>query len=116
MQEWLAEHKLVSYLLIVGFTIFIFNSVFRPVKRLSIPREIGVYVSILLGGLILLVLQGRLPIIQCMGVAVAMMLLLRLRQLYDRWRGRRGSGAANERPQGEDREAADDMRRAGGGG
>jgi hypothetical protein len=108
MQEWLAEHKLVSYLLIVGFTIYIFNRVFRPVKRLPILKEIAVYVSILLGSLILLVLQvDKLPIIQCMAVAVALMLILRFRQLYDRWRGK---SAGSEDSRGEGRDAADEIR------
>ena len=72
MQEWLAEHMLVSYLLIVGFTIFIFNNVFRPVRRLPILKEILVYVTIAIGSLVLLVLQvDKLPIIQCMAVAVS---------------------------------------------
>lgn len=90
MQQWLADHPLVSYLLIVGFTIYIFNSVFRPVRRLPILKEIVVYISILLGSLVLLVLQiDKLPIIQCMAVAVVLMLIVRLRQLYDKMRGRR---------------------------
>jgi len=111
MQEWLAEHRLVSYLLIVGFTIYIFNSVFRPVKRLPLLKEIGVYVSILVGSLILLILQiDKLPIIQCMAVAVALMLILRLRQIYDRWRGGRGSGQAAEHAGGKGRDAADEIR------
>jgi|HigsolmetaAR203D_1030402.scaffolds.fasta_scaffold00768_9 CHASE2 domain-containing sensor protein len=95
MQDWLAEHMLISYLLIVGFTILIFNSVFRPVKRLPILKEIAVYVTIAVGSLILLILQvDKLPIIQCMAVAVALMLILRLRQLYDRWRKGRGQDSA----------------------
>jgi|CeladaMinimDraft_18_1061708.scaffolds.fasta_scaffold01479_6 prepilin signal peptidase PulO-like enzyme (type II secretory pathway) len=102
MQEWLAEHMLISYLLIVGFTIYIFNAVFRPVKRLPILKEIAVYVTIAIGSLILLILQvDRLPIIQCMAGAVALMLILRLRQLYDKWRkGREQREAAADRPDG----------------
>jgi hypothetical protein len=112
MQEWLAEHMLVSYLLIVGFTIYIFNSVFRPVRKLPVLKEIAVYVCILLGSLVLLILQvDKLPIIQCMAVAVALMLVLRLRQLYDRWRKGRGSdGAGSEQPGGKGRDAADEVR------
>jgi hypothetical protein len=95
---------LVSYLLIVGFTVFIFNSVFRPVRKLPMLKEIAVYVTIALGSLVLLVLQvDKLPIIQCMAVAVALMVILRLRQLYDRWRKDRGSGS------GKGRDAADEV-------
>ena len=112
MQDWLAEHKVIAYLLIVGFTIYIFNSVFRPVKRLPILKEIGVYVMILIGSLILLVLQvDKLPIIQCMAVAVAMMLMLRLRQLYDRWRKGRGTGGAESAtPDDKGRDTVDEVR------
>ncbi|AGA58452.1 MAG: hypothetical protein C6W55_00275 [Thermobacillus sp.] len=107
MQEWLAEHMLVSYLLIVGFTIFIFNNVFRPVRRLPILKEILVYVTIAIGSLVLLVLQvDKLPIIQCMAVAVVLMLILRLRQLYDRWRKDRGNADRNDK----ERDAADEVR------
>ncbi|CAG5083630.1 Putative uncharacterized protein [Thermobacillus xylanilyticus] len=107
MQEWLAEHMLVSYLLIVGFTIFIFNNVFRPVRRLPILKEILVYVTIAIGSLVLLVLQvDKLPIIQCMAVAVVLMLILRLRQLYDRWRKDRGNADRNDKG----RDAADEVR------
>lgn len=112
MQEWLAEHIWISYLLIVGFTIYIFNAVFRPVKRLPILKEIAVYITILIGSFVLLILQiDKLPIIQCMAVAVALMLILRLRQLYDRRRKGRGSGEAETAgPVGEGRDAADEVR------
>lgn len=99
MQQWLSEHMLVSYLLILGFTIYIFNNVFRPQRKLPILKEILVYVLIAIGSLVLLVLQiDKLPIIQCMAVAVFMMLLLRGRQLYDRWMSRRNAKDAAEAP------------------
>lgn len=91
MQQWFADHPLISYVLILAFTIYIFNAVFRPGK-LPILKEILVYVVMAIGCLVLLVLQiDKLPIIQCMAVAVAMMLLVRLRQIYDK-RKKRGSG------------------------
>lgn len=89
MQQWFHDHKIISYLLILAFTIYIFNAVFRP-GRLPILKEVVVYLMMALGCGILLILQlDKLPIIQCMGVAVAMMLLLRLRQLYDKRRNSR---------------------------
>ena len=101
MQAWLSEHMLVSYLLILGFTVYIFNNVFRPQRRLPILKEILVYLLIAFGSLILLVLQvDKLPIIQCMAVAVFMMLLLRGRQLYDKWK-------AGRVPKGAEEQAAD---------
>lgn len=104
MQQWFSDHPLISYILILAFTIYIFNAVFRP-GRLPILKEIVVYVIMALGCLVLLVLQiDKLPIIQCMGVAVAMMILVRLRQIYDKRRNKRsgndadasGSNAAGE--------------------
>jgi len=84
MQQWFHDHPIISYLLIVACTIYIFNSVFR-VGKLPILKEILVHVVLAIGCLVLLLLQlDKLPIIQCMGVAVAMMLLLRMRQLYDK--------------------------------
>jgi hypothetical protein len=92
MQQWFHLHPLIAYVLILAFTIYIFNAVFR-MGRLPILKEIAVYLIMAIGCLILLLLQfDKLPIIQCMAVAVAMMLLLRLRQLYDKFRNRRGPG------------------------
>lgn len=88
MQAWLSDHKLVSYLLILGFTIYIFNKVFRAQQKLPLLKEILVYALIAFGSFILMILQvDKLPIIQCMGIAVLMMLMLRGRQLYDKWKG-----------------------------
>ncbi|MBW5444854.1 hypothetical protein GE107_02090 [Cohnella sp. CFH 77786] len=100
MQTWFSEHPLISYVLILAFTVYIFNAVFR-MGRLPILKEILVYLMMAIGCLILLVLQiDKLPIIQCMGVAVIMMLMLRLRQIYDKRRG-------NRRPDGADAPRAD---------
>jgi hypothetical protein len=81
-------------MIILCFTIYIFNAVFR-VKRLPILKEILVHLIMAIGAFVLLVLQiDKLPIIQCMAVAVAMMLMLRGRQLYDKWkRKKRGADA-----------------------
>lgn len=88
MQQWLSDHKLVSYLLILGFTIYIFNKVFRAQQKLPLLKEILVYALILFGSFVLMILQvDKLPIIQCLGIAVLMMLMLRGRQLYDKWKG-----------------------------
>lgn len=97
MQSWFHDHPIVSYLLILAFTIYIFNAVFR-VGRLPILKEVVVHVVMAIGCLVLLLLQyDKLPIIQCMAVAVVMMLMLRGRQLYDKWRGKKGGeSAANQ--------------------
>jgi hypothetical protein len=93
MQTWFHEHPVVSYLLILAFTIYIFNAVFR-MGRLPLIKEAIVHIVMAIGCLVLLLLQlDKLPIIQCMGVAVLMMLVLRLRQLYDKRRSRKAGGA-----------------------
>lgn len=98
MQAWLSDHKLVSYLLILGFTIYIFNKVFRAQEKLPLLKEILVYALIVFGSFILMILQvDKLPIIQCMGVAVLMMMMLRGRQLYDKWKGRRTAEPAPQK-------------------
>ncbi|WP_028561636.1 YlaH-like family protein [Paenibacillus pinihumi] len=99
MQAWLSNHPLVSYVLILGSVIYIFNKVFRAQRRLPILKEILVHLMMALGSLVLLVLQiDKLPIIQCMAVAIAMMLMLRGRQIYDKWKG-------NAKPAGQKPEA-----------
>lgn len=88
MQAWLSEHMLISYLLILGMTFFIFQKVFRPQQaRLPLIREILMYATMIFGSAILLIMQiDKLPIIQCMAIAIVMMITLRLRQLYDGWK------------------------------
>ncbi len=92
MQEWINDHILISYIIIVAFTVIIFDQVFRPIQRLPIMKEIIVNLVILFGGFVLIILQiDKLPIIQCMAVAVAMMLMLRGRQVYDKWKKKSGA-------------------------
>ncbi|QYR20110.1 YlaH-like family protein [Paenibacillus sp. sptzw28] len=86
MQNWFHAHPFVTYFLILGLTIYIFNAVFR-VGRLPILKEILVHLVMAAGSWVLWLLQyDKLPIIQCMSVAVIMMLMLRGRQLYDKWK------------------------------
>ncbi|THF75618.1 YlaH-like family protein [Cohnella fermenti] len=101
MQTWFADHPLISYLLILAFTIYIFNAVFR-MGKLPILKEIIVYIIMAIGCLVLLVLQiDKLPIIQCMSVAVIMMLMLRMRQIYDKRRSKKDGSPAAERTEGQ---------------
>ncbi|GGG89090.1 YlaH-like family protein [Paenibacillus radicis (ex Gao et al. 2016)] len=98
MQQWLSEHPVISYFLILGFTIYIFNKVFRANNaKLPILKEILVYVVMVIGAFVLMILQiDKLPIIQCMGIAVFMMLMLRGRQLYDQIKKRQSGGDVKE--------------------
>lgn len=89
MQSWFHSHPILTYFIILALTIYIFNAVFR-VGRLPILKEILVHLVMALGSFVLFVLQfDKLPIIQCMSVAVFMMALLRGRQLYDKIKGKR---------------------------
>jgi hypothetical protein len=91
MQQWFHDHPIISYLLILACTVYIFNAVFR-MGRLPILKEIAVHLVMAIGCLVLLLLQlDKLPIIQCMAVAVGMMALLRMRQFYDKRKNYRSS-------------------------
>ncbi|QHT60324.1 hypothetical protein GXP70_10475 [Paenibacillus lycopersici] len=97
MQNWLHDHPVITYVLILAFTIYIFNAVFRAQKRLPILKEILVHVIMAIGAFVLFVLQfDKLPILQCMAVAVFMMLLLRGRQLYDKLKAKRSNSSDAE--------------------
>ncbi|TYP77979.1 YlaH-like family protein [Paenibacillus methanolicus] len=105
MQQWLHDHPVISYILIFCFVVYIFNSVFRAQKRLPILKEILVHVIMAIGSFVLWILQyDLLPIIQCMAVAVGMMLMLRGRQLYDKWKG---NGKTEAKPEAQTGAAAE---------
>lgn len=90
MQEWFSEHGLIAYLCILGMTFFIFQNVFRPQQvRLPLIKAIFLYLTMIVGSGILWIMQiDRLPIIQCMAIAIGLMLILRARQLYDKWKSK----------------------------
>lgn len=92
LQQWFHDHPVISYFLIFAFTAYIFNNVFRPGK-LPILKEVFVYIFMAIGSLILLLLQlDRLPIIQCMVIAALLILIVRLRQVYDKRRKKADEG------------------------
>lgn len=97
MQEWLSEHKLISYLLILGFSFYIFYKVFRPqAVKLPLIRTIMLYITMLVGSFVLMILQvDKLPIVQCLGVAVLLMFILRCRQIYDAWKAKKSGNTEN---------------------
>ncbi|MBN3525937.1 YlaH-like family protein [Paenibacillus apiarius] len=83
MQQWLASHPYVSYLLIFVFIVYIFNKVFR-VQKLPILKEIIIYLFMALGAFVLLIFQiDKLPIVQCLFVAVALMFMVRIRYFVE---------------------------------
>lgn len=97
LQVWLAEHPLITYLFMVVSMIYIFNAVFRP-RKLPLLKDLLVYALILLGGLLLLFFQNRvgLPIVHGFAVAIALMLIVRIRS----WMSRRRSGGASQTSSG----------------
>lgn len=80
MQIWFAEHPFIAFVVIFILLGFVYNRVFRVNQKLSLPKEILLYVMMAFGSGILLIFQhDKLPIIQCLLVAVGLMLLVRIR-------------------------------------
>ncbi len=84
MQEWFASHPLISYIVIFVLITYVYNKVFRVKQNLPLLKEILLYILMALGSAILLVFQiDKLPIIQCLLVAVALMLMVRIRYFVE---------------------------------
>lgn len=84
MQSWLADHPVISYIVIFVLLTYVYNRVFRPNQKLSIGKEVVLYLLMALGSGMLLIFQhDKLPIIQCLLVAVALMLLVRIRYFVE---------------------------------
>lgn len=91
MQQWLSEHYIISYVLILGSIIYVFNKVFRT-QKLPILKEILVYTLMALGSFVLLIFQiDKLPIIQCLAVAILLMFMVRIRYFVEERRKRRSN-------------------------
>mgnify|MGYP001162039704 CR=1 FL=1 len=82
MYVWFEEHLLVTYLLIFVSLAFIYNKVFRT-RRLPLLKALILYVLLAVGAYMLLFFQVevQLPIIPCLGVALVLMLIVRIRYL-----------------------------------
>ncbi|KOP64190.1 hypothetical protein AMS62_02230 [Bacillus sp. FJAT-18019] len=84
MQEWFASNPIISYILIFVLITYVYNKVFRVKQKLPLLKEILLYILMALGSAILLVFQiDKLPIIQCLLVAVALMLMVRIRYFVE---------------------------------
>ncbi|WP_438351645.1 YlaH-like family protein [Paenibacillus sp. FA6] len=84
MQVWFAEHPLVSYIVIFLLITYVYNKVFRVHQKLPLLKEIILYILMALGSGMLLIFQvDKLPIIQCLLVAVGLMLLVRIRYFVE---------------------------------
>ncbi|MFD2702204.1 YlaH-like family protein [Paenibacillus shunpengii] len=84
MQAWFASHPIVSYVVIFVLITYVYNKVFRPQQKMPLLKEILLYILMAIGSFMLLVFQiDKLPIIQCLLVAVALMLLVRIRYFVE---------------------------------
>lgn len=84
MQVWFAEHPLISYIIIFVLIAYVYNKVFRVRQKMPILKEVLLYILMALGSGMLLVFQiDKLPIIQCLFVAVALMLMVRIRYMVE---------------------------------
>ena len=84
MQVWFAEHPLISYIVILVLIAYVYNKVFRARQKMPLLKEILLYILMALGSGMLLIFQiDKLPIIQCLLVAVALMLMVRIRYFVE---------------------------------
>jgi predicted tellurium resistance membrane protein TerC len=84
MQLWFAEHPVVAYIIIFVLITYIYNKVFRVHQKLPLLKEIILYILMALGSGMLLIFQhDKLPIIQCLLVAIGLMLLVRVRYFVE---------------------------------
>jgi hypothetical protein len=108
VQAWLYDHPLITYILIFILIAFVYNKVFR-VKKLPVIKEIIVYLLMAVGALFMWLFQLDigLPIVQCLLIAVSLMLIVRIRYwVTDREKRkaeRRGQAAGEpaDKPAGE---------------
>lgn len=95
MQAWFAQNPIISYFLIFVLVIFVYNKVFRTQQKLPLLKEIILYLLMALGSFLLLIFQiDKLPIIQCLLVAVALMLMVRIRYFVEGRRNRKQESAS----------------------
>jgi hypothetical protein len=82
MTEFMSEQWL-NYILIYVFLIYIYNKVFRA-RKLPVLKSLIVYAVIAVGAFVLLIFQidAGLPILQSLSIAVAMMLIVRIRYFF----------------------------------
>lgn len=98
MQAWFAQNPIISYLIIFVLVVFVYNKVFRSQQKLPLWKEIILYLLMAIGCFLLLIFQiDKLPIIQCLLVAVLLMLMVRIRYFVE---GRRKKRAEAEQAAG----------------
>jgi hypothetical protein len=80
VQQWLENHPLITYILIFVFLVYVYNKVFR-MQKLPLLKDAVIYFTMAVGAGILWLFQLdlKLPIVISLGVAVALMLTVRIR-------------------------------------
>lgn len=98
MQQWFSDHPVIAYIIIFVLVTFVYNKVFRAQQKLPLWKEAILYIIIAIGCFILLIFQiDKLPIIQCLLVAVTLMLMVRIRSIVEgRRRKKNGASAVKE--------------------
>lgn len=89
MATWLQQYPLITFILIYVLLTYVYNKVFRT-RKLPLLKDAIVYLLIGFGAFILLLFQHDLglPIVQCLMVAVGLMLIVRIRYWIDERKGR----------------------------
>ena len=84
MQEWFADHPVIAYIVIFVLLMYVYNKVFRAGNKLPWWKEVLLVLLMALGSGMLLIFQiDKLPIIQCLLVAVGLMLMVRIRYFVE---------------------------------
>ncbi|MBP1999195.1 putative membrane protein YfcA [Paenibacillus shirakamiensis] len=84
MQNWFAHHPWIAYIFIFVLVTYVYNKVFRAQQKLPLWKELILYVLMAMGSFLLLIFQiDKLPIIQCLLVAVGLMLMVRIRYFVE---------------------------------
>ncbi|CAM2829176.1 YlaH-like family protein [Paenibacillus sediminis] len=97
MQAWFAAHPIISYIVIFILITYVYNKVFRVQQKLSLFKEVILYILMAIGAFMLLIFQvDKLPIIQCLLVAVALMLMVRIRYFVEGRQKKRQQAATKE--------------------
>ncbi|PZE22676.1 YlaH-like family protein [Paenibacillus xerothermodurans] len=79
MTAWLQAHPYIAYVMIYVLITYVYNKVFKT-RRLPVLKEAIIYILLGGGSLMLLMFQmWGLPIVPSLAVAVALMLMVKIR-------------------------------------
>ena len=89
MSAWLQQYPIITFILIYVLLTYVYNKVFRT-RKLPLLKDAIVYLLLGVGAFILLLFQHDLglPIVQCLLVAVGLMVIVRIRYWMDARNGR----------------------------